>query len=492
MNKESSIIKKLMHGSVAMILTVVFVAAIVALNVFTTGLNNVHPMYIDMTSNQIFGITEETRQLLSEIDTPIEITFFMPKDKYEKTVYGGKMIVNCINTFASEFENITINEVEILKTPSVASEFTASEISSLATTAIAVRSRGKPRLLSNSAFFVTTTSGELYAFNGESAIVGAILQAISVDSPLVLFTEGHSEGLTEVQSQELMMLFYNSGFILDKIDLSTQDIPEEAKIIVICNPQKDFIGGTIDGDRGETGKLRTFLNDYGSVMYFSSPDVKALPELDDLLKSFGIEFRHNTKIVDYNNSLSSNKFNLSANYFVSGNSAGDELTASIRKLPTVPRTIVPNAKPITILNTAGERAVAPVLASFDTSKRIEVDESGAEKETAHGGDYLFVVAQKTRYVDNNPKTSLLLVSGSYDFLGYLSNKSYANSDILLNAMRITTTKKIATNIDYKLFDSNELNMNMDEQNAWTLISILLLPSIVAAAGITVWIIRRHS
>ena len=86
-----------------------------------------------------------------------------------------------------------------------------------------------------------------------------------------------------------------------------------------------------------------------------------------------------------------------------------------------------------------------------------------------------------------------MVSGSYEFLSYLSNKSYANSDIMLNAMRITTSRTIATNVaEFKLFDSNELIMTADQQNRWTLILILLLPSVVSVIGIVVWIRRRHS
>jgi ABC-type uncharacterized transport system involved in gliding motility auxiliary subunit len=227
-------------------------------------------------------------------------------------------------------------------------------------------------------------------------------------------------------------------------------------------------------------------------MYFTSPEVGPLDELDDLLAKYGIEFEHGFQVIDENNSLNSSLYNLSADYFVSGNNAGDELTASIRKLPTRPRTIVPYAKPMIVRDNASEGAVAPVLTSFPTSYRIGITEESEEIISEQGSSILFAVMQKSRTVDNNVKTSLLLVSGSYNFLAYLSNKSYANSDIILNAMRITTSRRIATNIDFKLFDSNELIMDLDEQNAWTLITILLLPSVVSVIGIVVWIRRRHS
>ena len=85
-----------------------------------------------------------------------------------------------------------------------------------------------------------------------------------------------------------------------------------------------------------------------------------------------------------------------------------------------------------------------------------------------------------------------MVSGSYEFLGFVPNDAYSNADILLNAMRIMTSKKVATDIKFKLFDSTALSMDMDEQGKWTLICILLLPSVVSVLGIVVWLRRRHS
>jgi len=149
---------------------------------------------------------------------------------------------------------------------------------------------------------------------------------------------------------------------------------------------------------------------------------------------------------------------------------------------------MPYTKPIHILNIAGERAVSPVLVSPSTSYRINTEGASSQQ----GVSNLLVVAQRTQYIDNNPRTSLFLVSGSYEFLAYLPNSSYANSDILLNAMRIMTNKRIAVDIKFKEFDSNALDMSINEQNRWTMIIMFALPSIVGALGIIVWLRRRHS
>jgi hypothetical protein len=485
---ESSFKRRLKFGSVAMIFTSVFVAAIFILNVVVTTYNRINPMFIDMTREQIYGITDDSRALLADIDTPIEIVFFMPRDLYEKRVYLGRMIVQCVMSFAAEYDNITVTEVDIIRTPGIRNEFITSELSRLSTTSIAVRSQGRARLLASNAFYnIAQSTGRPFAFTGERVLTSAILQAVSMDEPLVLFTQGHSEHVP----RELFDIFGENGFRMDVIDLAVDDIPEDAGILVISNPQKDFIGADPNNPavRSEIDKVASFLNAFGSVMYFSDPRVGPLPELDDLLKEYGMAFEHGTVISDDRNSLNANPHNLSADYFVAEN-VGDELHASIRRQPSPPRTIVPYAKPIHVLSgIAGERAVSPVLRSSPSSVRTDGFDG---TQSAPGASNLMVVAQRTQYIDNNPRTSLFLVSGSFEFLAYLPSSSFANSDILLNAMRIMTSKRIAVDIKFKEFDSTALNMTIEEQNRWTLITILVIPSFVAVLGIVVWLRRRHS
>jgi uncharacterized protein YoxC len=536
---ENSILRRLKYGSVAMIFTIAFVAVIFVGNIVTTAISNVKPMMIDMTKEQIFGIgeatynilkgvaytkkdieemnktvkelekeiegmskaanleeilkkTEELEKIKKEIeDIPaIEIVFFQPMDLYEKEVSYGKMIVNCIKLFENEFENITIREIDIIKEPGAAAEFKTSGLSqNPSRRAVAIKSKGKPKLYADNAFFTTASSTQRYwAFNGEKTIVSGILTAVSIDEPLVYFTSGHSESAP----QELQNLFRDNGYRLEVIDLSMADQEKinEAKIIVIGNPQKDFIGASDIMEKSEIDKLASYLYQYGSVMYFSAPTSPPLTNLDQLLSEYGIAFEHDSVVLDDKQALDVNGLYLIANYYYNEKiqNVGDELTASIRKQPSPSKTIVPNAKPIKILNKAGERDVSPVLTSSASSFVLRNDGTKSNQETNN----LLVVAQKTTYVDNNPKTSLLLVCGSLDFLGIVTNDAYSNGDILLNAMRIMTSKKVATELKFKLFDSTALSMSIEEQNNWTLICILLLPSIVAVLGVVVWLMRRHS
>ena len=123
---ESSFKRKLKYGSVAMAFTIVFVAVIFILNVVMSAIHNANPMMIDMTKKQIYGITDDSRELLKDVTAPVDIVFFMPIDMFEKTVSGGKMIVTCIKSFANEYPNITIKEIDIIKNPAAKNKRTAA------------------------------------------------------------------------------------------------------------------------------------------------------------------------------------------------------------------------------------------------------------------------------------------------------------------------------------------------------------------------------
>jgi len=339
------------------------------------------------------------------------------------------------------------------------------------------------------AIFITyRETGTFGAFCGEKTITTGILQAVDITSPLVYFTQGHGE----TKSLQLEELFKSNGYEVKEIDLNTAEQNEvnKAKIIVICNPKKDFIGAKRDDLRetSETEKVKSFLNQLGSVMYFSSPEVGPLPELDDLLKEYGMAFEHGSLIVDETNSLNSSEYNLSANYYVAQN-VGDELHASIRRLPSVTRTIVPYAKPINVLMTAYEMTVSPVLTSFDSSYRVFGNNIASEK----GASNLLIVALRNYGIGEDEfDSALFLVCGSTQFLDYINDNSYSNEDIMLNAMRIMTNKKVATDIKWKEFDSQALNMTLEQQNTWKFLCILVLPCIVVILGIVVWVRRKNS
>ena len=64
--------KKFRHGSVSLALTVIIIAAVILVNAIFTALSNKFLWYVDMTSQQMYTLTDEAKDLLAQMDTTKE------------------------------------------------------------------------------------------------------------------------------------------------------------------------------------------------------------------------------------------------------------------------------------------------------------------------------------------------------------------------------------------------------------------------------------
>ena len=78
----------------------------------------------------------------------------------------------------------------------------------------------------------------------------------------------------------------DAGFDVETVDLSKDDFSDDTRIVVINNPVYDFAG--IEGEgANEIEKLDRFLDSYGCLMVFSSPENSGnLKNLSDIKKKY--------------------------------------------------------------------------------------------------------------------------------------------------------------------------------------------------------------
>ena len=71
--------KKARYGSVAVAFTVIFIAAVIVFNIVFGTLVNKYRLSVDMTANNLYEITDSTRELLRDTKMPVSIIFMSPK-----------------------------------------------------------------------------------------------------------------------------------------------------------------------------------------------------------------------------------------------------------------------------------------------------------------------------------------------------------------------------------------------------------------------------
>lgn len=510
MNKQSvSRSRKFKYGSVAVLFTAAVIAAVIALNVVVTALTQTLSLYVDMTSKNLYSISDACDSMITDlvknhendvVPLHYDIIFCSPFDTLENT-QTTKLIYNFARRLESEYPDlITVDYIDIITYPTLAEQYTTTAADTVKTTDVIVKSTNTDnyRKYAQEAFYVTAESdGSIFAFNGELKFVSAFLQLAGEYNPVAVFLSGHGEA----DASALQVLFDSAGFEVLNLDLqkgtdtlAPGELPAYAKVLIINNPLYDYIGDNDDGLVNEIAVIDDFLEikddgTSGNLMVFMNADSAGkLTELETYLLEWGIQFGQAT-LKDSSSASSVDGQTIIATLPTEG--LGASLHTSLRSLSSVPLTIVKNACPIyQVFESRDSRSVSSVLT---TTKSAEAYPADGEGDPVRGQFDLMTLVRETLYVDNEPCYSYVLACSSADFANstYMAQRQYGNSDILYAAMRAFGKDNVPIDIDFKVLDDIGLSISTQQANGWTVAIVTVVPVIMLVLGIYVYIRRKH-
>ena len=489
--------RKFKYGSVATLFTAAFIAIVVVFNIVFNALATKYMWYVDMTAEQVFTLSDEARDIMSDITEDVNIYFASEPD--ELMSGSNSSYLRYIYTTALQLEeafpNVHVECESVLKNPAFFREFYNTAATDIDTDSVVLESGGEVRVFKPQAFFIfndTSDESTVWAYNGEKRLISGIMQVTQTETPRVTFTTSHGEDISG--SVNLATIFAENGFTVDTVDLTSDEIDDDCRILVIFNPIYDFIGAEAeDASKNEIEKVDSFLDNYGCLMVFSSPEyADNLTNLNEFLAEWGIEFVGNTTVRDYDHAMSSDGYSVVAQY--QKDTLGASIYSDLNALSTPPKTIIKKSAPINILwdsdgSTTGNRTVSSVLKSYDTSELIK-DGSSVEK-----GSYdLVTVSRESRIVNNEYYYSYVMAFGSPSFASsaYINTNAYANEDILAATMKAVGRERVLAVLDYKPFDKDEITVTTAEANRWTVAMTTVLPAITALCGLAVIIRRKRT
>lgn len=489
--------RKFKYGSVATAFTVAFIAIVVIFNIIFTALASKYMWYIDMTEEQLFTLSDEAKEIMSDIKSEVNIYFASEPDVLMTGENAGymKYIYTTALQLEEEFKNVHVECVDVLKNPSFFREFYQTAATDIDTDSVVIESGGEVRVFTAEAFFSfsdLSDASTVWAYFGENKMMSGIMQVTQTEQPVVSFTTEHGESLES--AYYLMQLFHDNGFEVNTVNLAQDDLSEDCRILVIYDPIYDFVGAEAeDASRNEIEKLDKLLDNYAAVLVFESPEnVANLTNLNEFLEEWGISYVADTTIRDTEHSMSVDGYSIIAEY--QKDTLGASIYSDLNNLATPPKTIIRKAAPIDILWTEGgglngTRDVSAVLKSYDTSEQME---GGI---VTGGGSYnLVTISRETRIVDNEYYYSYVMAAGSPTFASgsYLESNAYANDDIIGSAMKAIGRERVLSKLKRKPFDDDEITITTAESNRWTVAMTTVLPTIFAIAGAVVITKRKHS
>lgn len=525
--------KKFKHGSVSLALTVVIIAAVILVNAIFTALAEKYLWYVDMTSEDIYSLTDDAKELLAKefnTEKPVLVTFCAEKDVLESSA-EQRMALHTVLEIAKLYDNIDVRYVDIYTNPSAVQQYKLHTTQDINSQSIIVAATNKNDKIEcrvhslKSLFSFDSSTQETIGYNGEQRLVSSLLAVTKDELPLACFTTNHGE-VDNTNINYLSNVLYETGYDIKEIDLTKEDIPASARLVVIFDPQSDFKSSNTLNETDELSKLDAFLDDRNAVMAFVDDETPHLANLEDFLEEWGIKIaRHediNLLIRDSDHSLSTSGYTNVGQYVTDEGGLGHSLVSGLTSMK-YPKTVV-FPKVTTFAAATGyessrdedgntwsyhyygngvtrnsydvflSSAEAEAIAGGQKLKASELEALGLQDPAKLPFSYMRITRENHDNGDGTMSYSYLLACASTDFARPAAlTSTYGNHELLTYACSMMGRDVVSVSLGCKYFASTEIaNITAAEATQYTVVLTVVPASIIFIAGIVIMIRRRYA
>ena len=485
--------RKLTRGAMSILLTALFIAGVVLINIILSVVTDSHPLYIDVTENASYQLQKETKEYLSEVKDPVDIYVLQKETDFESgdsSTYKYRVQANkLIHAMENSSDNITLHYVDLAAEPTFTTPYT--QVDWTKSHAILVKSGDLYRAVDLTDLF--DFDQEQYSQYGTIVITGQKVEQALTTAIVNVTTKEKTKvtvltGQGEQDMSAFTKLLENNAYEIETVSLLNESISDDSEFVIIYDPDVD-----LDDKAYET--LTKWLDNDGkfghNLFYFPNDQHKLsdFPNLNALLADYGMEVQYG---YIYENS--ENYIIPGANHYISIYDYGEDTayTENLRNssIPVVMMLTMP-------VKITDDTMAKPLLTSSDKSFLFPRDmeekdlKSFEPKTESLNGAAIGIRNDGTE----GSKNSSVVVIGSYDALtsNYLSTTAYNNAAYFVNLFNTLSNRDdISVVIAGKDPSSNELGIT--SMNAILFPSILVrfvIPIAVLVIGLIIWIRRRH-
>ncbi len=523
--------RRFRYGSAAVILTAAIVAVILLVNAIFSLLADKFMLYTDLTSQRLYTLSQAAIDSIASIDKDVDIIFCDDEDNImENTLHG--YVYQTARGLEKHNSHVHVSTVNIWRNPTAVQQYKAMSKSNIYSTSIIVASGTEFRVFALRAMYVFNDSSDTtpWSYNGEKRLCAAIMAVTRAESPVCCITYNHGEPFATqtdlAASGAMLQMLEDAGYKLQLINLTTEEIPEDCRLLVIYNPVDDFLVNDGISDISEIEKIDRFIDGTNSMMVFMNPTSPVLPNLEEYLEEWGIKFdRYENQlgitngcyVKDTENSISTDGLKIVGAY--TSNGLGASLHADLRTTYP-PKVVFPSVMGISYEEAAGysrvlyededdatknftyysyysngvSRDIYDVFNSYPSA--IEISGGTTVREASELEPFhLMTVTRESRMADNTTADySYVIACGSTEFLSnpLLQSNTYGNEDLMLSALRAVSKELVIVNLDHKPFAKTSIeNITTAQANAYTWVLIALPAIITPAVAIFVLVRRKY-
>lgn len=446
------------YGTYSTLLTVIVIAIVIMANMVAGQLPE-RWKKVDLSSNNLYEITDQSRALLKSLDKEVEIHILAEKSSTDERIQLF------IEKYAGLSKKISVKWTDPVLHPTVLTENDAESDTMI----VSCEETGKKTTIALDDIITYDEYSYYYygtyqedSFDAEGQITGAINYVVNEVTQKIYYTAGHGEAEL---STTLHDLFEKSSLSTEEINtLIKTEIPKDCDLLFLYAPATDFT-------EDEVKTVSSYLQAGGKMIYLMSETDKEMPNLNGLLSEYGMKVVDGY-IADPERCYQQNPYYVFPTLSVSG-----DMAAGL------------DSEMVLMLYPKGIEMVDPSRDTITTEAFMSTSESGGyridEKTQEQASYVLGAVAMEDE--------SRLTVITSHTLVDENITKVYTtleNNTLFMNA--VTGNFEEVTNVSIEPKSLSVTYNTMQYVGISTLVVIAGIPLCILVSGFVTWLKRRKA
>ncbi len=480
-------------GTYTVVMTAVVLAVLVVFNVLVLAAPSKYTK-LDMTSLELYTLSESTEKMLPEIKDEIKIYFLCQGG----TDNSGSAMENIphLTTFLTKYEelcpNLKVQIIDPVVQPTFYKAYSDTELENY-TLIIESAKRSKVidfydlyfysvegygsvpyteyQQIANYYMMYGQSLGGVLNFDGESVITNALDYVTTDKIPAVYYLSDHGTK----PSQSLIDTAAGENLLLSPLSLRTESLPEDTSAIFLNAPTSDI-------NTDEAKILSDYLAGGGKLIVTTAFDCIALPNLMGVLSAYGMAPQEGIIIETAQGMY----YQGTPQGLMPNPSADSSITSALSSSASI---FMPLSHGIKTAETLPEEiTVTPLFTTSSKAYTIPADAKKIEKTDA-SVEGQFTVGALAKSSGGGEIVWLGCPAFSDNYNSYVSGGSYKYFLSMLDYL--CPREKTVNTIPSTALENSMLIVSESAAGFWSTVLVIILPLAVASVGVTRWALRRR-